>query len=161
MRVHAPVILSVVALAAIAAGPVTGADTGGADADAPAPLVCAESAYAPPLALDGFSGLVTAPNGFTDSASTDLYFTVDLGPDAYADTTGTIDGELSWTVVANDYDLTVGGNASENYQPIDPAVENASASVAHCEIVSVSAIDFLAPVTVEDLQLDVSVIRTN
>lgn len=147
-------LLSAIALATVALG--------GIAADEPEPKICAELAYAPALTTDGLSTMVDAPNYLIDGAeSTDLYFTVDLGPDAYEDTVGTIAGEMTWDVVANDYDLSVNGNLSDNYQPFDAAVESASASVTHCDVVTVSAIDFLAPAELEELALELTVTRTN
>ncbi len=152
MRIRTALALSLAALTAVAAVP--------ADGEGPTPKICEVPAYATTLSLDGFSELVAAPDSTVGGeGSTDLYFTVDLGPDAYEDTRGSVTGELSWTIVTNDYDLAVGGAATEGYQPIDPAVETATESVTHCQLLVVSAIDFLAPAALEDLQLDLTVTR--
>ncbi len=49
-------------------------------------------------------------------------------------------------------------SSSENYQPVDPAEESVSAAgVAHCTKVTLTAVDFLAPLVVDTLELGVVV----
>jgi hypothetical protein len=161
MRMRAALALSFATLTAVAAAPVDTSALDG-DASAPEPKICEVPGYASSLTLEGFSELVTAPDAtLGDGEKNDLYFIVDLGPDAYEDTRGSVTGELSWTIVTNDYDLAVGGSSSAQLQPLAAPVETASASVAHCQLVTVSTIDFLAPLALEELQLDLTVTRNS
>ncbi len=69
-----------------------------------------------------------------------------------------VDAQLVWENMLNDWDLDVNGSVSENYQPFDPATENVAFSArGDCTLVTVSVVDFLAPFPELGMTLDVSV----
>lgn len=132
--------------------------------DAPAPKVCDDPDEPTGiLEIGDTSTSITAPSQVLGNETESLFFQVrlDADADAFDDTRGRVTVTMTWTVAANDYDLAVNGNESINFQPIDPAVEEASATLRHCDLVAITASDFLAPAPVEDLELDISVSRTN
>ncbi len=91
---------------------------------------------------------VAGPTVF--DGETTLTFTLDLsGQTVAADedmkSTAKVNTLMSWTVLANDYDLGVNGTETEGFQPIDPAEEFVpNTTVAHCGTITVSVINFTA-----------------
>ncbi len=76
--------------------------------------------------------------------------------------TGNVDAVISWGVPTNDYDLRLDSDESsgtgENFQPVDAAEETASVGgVTHCSVVTVTAIDFLAPAAVDTISYNVTI----
>lgn len=113
------------------------------------------------LTVDGFQGTVGTPSFLVGNETESVDFVLDLAG-LPVGTTGSIDATMTWGVVANDYDLEVlagrFGGISENYQPFDDAVENVfAAGLPHCQNLTASAVDFLGPVVVDTLNLDVVV----
>lgn len=122
---------------------------------------CALPAGATALTAEGFEGTVATPSAFVGNEREALVFVLDLAGSPVG-TTAAVAGSMTWLVPANDYDLELqagrASSTSENYQPVDPAEESVSAAgVAHCTKVTLTAVDFLAPVVADTLELGVVV----
>jgi hypothetical protein len=122
---------------------------------------CAPVAGAEVLTVEGFAGTIATPSAFVGNEREDAFFVLDLAG-LPVGTTGSVNATMTWPIVANDYDLEVlagrAGGISENFQPFDPAEENVfAAGLAHCQKVTVTAIDFLAPAPLDTLDLDLVV----
>lgn len=89
-----------------------------------------------------------ATPAFDGEGKTSLPVVVDLGA-AEQDTVATIDVTMTWKRRANDFDLEVASGdrayRSEAYQPVDDPVETVRLDVAHCDVVELTAVNFLAP----------------
>lgn len=111
-----------------------------------------------------FTGTMTQPSFLVGNEEESRTFILDLGG-LPKDSTASVSADISWTIVANDFDLhlTAGDDdiMTDGYQPIDDAVESASAgNVPNCGEITVGVADFLAPVVAGDtitLNLGVSV----
>jgi hypothetical protein len=154
-RVLAGTAIAVLALTALPA--FADSDPDAEPAPEPAPLAeCALPAGTERLTVDGVTGTIDTPS-LVGEESTSRVFVLDLAG-LPVGTTGAADVTMTWGVPANDYDLDVNGVTSENYQPFDDAVETAgTAARPHCSRITVTAIDFLAPVVVDTLSIDVKV----
>ena len=113
------------------------------------------------ITSDGLETTITAPSFASASAVETREFLVDLQATS-SDTRAAVTGLMVWTLVGNDYELQLDGaglsGISENYQPLDPAQEAVTLTdVGHCEILTASAIDFLAPLPDDALTLSFSV----
>jgi hypothetical protein len=115
------------------------------------------------ITREGLSSDIATPSWIAGNDTEFKEFLVDFSP-ATADTVGSITTTMTWLVRANDYDLTVyssrGSAATEDYQPFDDAVEQATIQARHCDMFEVGAVDFLAPVVVDSLSLDFAVSNT-
>lgn len=110
------------------------------------------------LTVDGFSGDIETPSIILNSGSTVTTFRVDLEtPVTSPAARAAVDVTISWGVPTNDYDLDVNGESSAALQPLDPATENVTVSVANCGIVSIDVFEFLAPAAVDTISLEVKV----
>jgi hypothetical protein len=124
----------------------------------PAIVECENSDDLEVITREGLQTGITTPSFMVGNEVESKDFLVDLAATT-TDATATIAVDMTWAVLVNDYDLEAysarGGGASESWQPLDPAVESvAMTQVRHCEVIQVSAIDFLAPVVVDSLALD-------
>lgn len=152
-RILAAVLFSLLALGAVPA----------AAQEAPT-----EPAAATPIACDNAAGLeVVTPAGLKSTIATPTFdgpgeeakeYLVDLSATSL-EATAPVDIAMTWGLAVNDYDLAAdsaaSSGASDNYQPFDPNEENVRLDVVkHCEVISVRAINFLAPVDIDELELD-------
>ncbi len=151
-----------VAVLALTCLPAFADETVPTDPEAPAVLAeCALPAGSERLTVDGFTGTIATPSALVGNERESRVFTLDLAGLAEG-STGSIEATMTWLVPANDYDLDVlagrSSGTSENFQPFDPNTESVFAGgVAHCAKVTISAIDFLAPVVVDTLDLQATV----
>ena len=107
------------------------------------------------LTPEGFEGTIPTPNPPLEETATS--FVLDLAG-LPVGTTASADVLMTWGIPTNDFDLNVNGEDSQNIQPIDPAEENILATgLRHCSAVDVTALNFLAPVVVDTLALDIAV----
>ena len=105
------------------------------------------------ITREGLESTIATPSFLIGNEFEPKEFLVDLQATSTL-ATATITSVMSWTNVANDYDLqgdsATASAISENYQPEDAPDETvALAKVAHCEVITLTAIDFLAPVAVD------------
>lgn len=113
------------------------------------------------LTPEGFTGTVATPSALVGNERESLVLVLDLAGSPVG-TTASLATTMTWQVPANDYDLEVlagkGSGSSEGYQPFDPAEESVfSSALPHCQRVTVTAVDFLAPVVADTLDLGVVV----
>lgn len=148
-------VLAVTALGGIAAEEAP-------EEPAPTPEICENENGFDVLSPGDLDVTVPAPNTFVGNERETQFFLVDLGTEeepAFADTTASLSGEMTWTVVANDYDMVLGATTTADFQPVDPAVESATVTVRHCGLVEIGAIDFNAPAPVEELTISTTLSR--
>lgn len=165
VRLRSALPLALVAALSVAAAPTVTFEDGSSGEEVPEPKICDNQfslEVLPPGALDV---TVPAPSFLLGNERETRMFLVDLGSEdepAYEDTTARLDGEMTWTVVVNDYDMILGPVTTEAYQPFDPAVETATITVGHCAIVEIGAYDYLAPAPVEeDLTISTTLTRND
>lgn len=170
MRLRSALPLAVVAALSVAAAPVVTTEDGASGEEvpsgeeAPEPLVCDNEFGLPVLVPGDLDVTVPAPSAFLGNERETQFFLVDLGSDeapAYEDTTARLSGEMTWTVVANDYDMILASVTTAAFQPVDPAVETATTTVGHCDMIEIGAFDFLAPAPVEDLTISTTLTRND
>lgn len=164
MRLRSALPFAVIAALTAAAAPTVNVDEGSTGEETPEPEVCENDFDLDVLAPGTLDVTVPAPSAFVGNERETEVFLVDLGSEgapAYADTTARLSGEMTWTVVANDYDMILGSVTTEAFQPVDPAVETATTTVRHCEIVTIGAVDFLAPAPVEELTISTTLTRND
>ena len=119
---------------------------------------CAPRTGTDVLIVDGFEGDIETP--LPPLGETSRTFVLDLVGLAEG-TRATADVLMSWGIPTNDFDLNVNGTDSFNLQPVDPAEENVFVSgLRHCSTVTVTATNFVAPVVVDTLALDITVRTT-
>lgn len=164
MRLRSVLPLAVIAALGVAATPAVPVDDGSAGEEAPEPKICDNQFGFDVLAPGALDVTVPAPSFLVGNERETRFFLVDLGSEevpAYEDTTARLSGEMTWTVVANDYDLILGSVTTEGFQPVDPAVETATITVGHCDLVEIGALDFLAPAPVEELTISTTLTRND
>lgn len=168
MRLRSALPLAVVAAFSVAAAPVVtveDAPTGEEEPTAepePEPLVCDNEFDLDVLVPGDLDVTVPAPSALLGNERETQFFLVDLGSEeapAYEDTTARLSGEMTWTLVINDYDMILASVTTAAYQPFDPAVETATTTVGHCDIIEIGALDFLAPVPLEELTISTTLTR--
>lgn len=130
----------------------------------PEPVICENPSGFDVLSPGDLDVTVPAPQALVGNERETQFFLVDLGSEedpAFEDTTARLAGEMTWTVVVNDYDMVLGSTTTAGFQPVDPAVESATVTVRHCDFVEIGAIDFTAPAPVEDLTISTTLTRTD
>jgi hypothetical protein len=107
------------------------------------------------VGVDGLSGEIDTPSIITGDGFSMKTLRLDLqAPQgARAAVTVTID----WGIRANDYDLSVNGTTSMGLQPLDDAIETVTVNVANCGLITISVEEWLAPVFVDTINLEVDV----
>lgn len=164
MRLRSALPLAVVAALSVAAAPVVTTEDGPSGEGAPEPLVCDNEFGLDVLVPGDRDVTVPAPSAFVGNERETQFFLVDLGSEqapAYEDTTARLSGEMTWTVVANDYDMILASVTTAAFQPVDPAVETATTTVGHCDMIQIGALDFLAPAPVEELTISTTLTRND
>lgn len=164
MRFRSALPLAVIAALSVAAAPTVNVDEGSTDEETPEPVMCENDFGLEVLAPGDLDVTVPAPSAFVGNERETETFMVDLGSEeapAYEDTTARLSGEMTWTVVANDYDMILGSVTTEAFQPFDPPVETATTTVRHCGVVTIGALDFLAPAPVEELTISTTLTRND
>lgn len=128
------------------------------------PVVCGNEHDFEVLTPGSLDVTVPAPSAFLGNERETQFFLVDLGSEeapAFEDTTADLTGEMTWTVIANDYDMILGPVTTEAFQPLDPAVETATVTVGHCDLIQIGALDWLAPAPVEELTISTTLTRND
>lgn len=120
------------------------------------PVACTNDGGLEVVTAAGLQSKITTP-AFDGPGEETKEYLVDLGASSL-DATAPVDIEMAWDLAVNDYDLGADSAASsgisENYQPFDPNLESVRLDVVkHCEIITVRAINFLAPVDLDELSL--------
>jgi hypothetical protein len=116
-------------------------------------VVCAGSQ--PLIGPEGLSEVIETPSLVLGDGQTVLTYRVDLH--APAGTRADVDVRISWGVPTNDYDLAVNGATSLALQPLAPPEEAVSVVVSNCGLLSITVEEFVAPVFVDTITLDVDV----
>ena len=129
----------------------------------PAIIACDNADGLPVLTAEGLQPEVPTPSFLVGNEVESVDVLVDLAATS-SDATATVNGFMTWTFALNDYDLeilsTTNGGISENFQPLDPAEEAVVVSkVRHCEVITVNAIDFTAPLVVDTLEVSLALTR--
>ncbi|HVM19534.1 MAG TPA: hypothetical protein VM307_06205 [Egibacteraceae bacterium] len=161
-RLLAAVLTSMLLFAAV---PAAAQEAGGEApveevTEEPTPVECANPDGLEVITTEGLTTDIATPT-FDGSGSEYKEFLVDLG--AYSlDATAPVDVSMTWGILLNDYDLAAfsakSSGLSENYQPFDPAEENVRLDVVrHCEVIEAEAINFLAPIDLDSLELTFAV----
>lgn len=124
------------------------------------PLACENAGNLEVITPAGLKTGIATPT-FNGAGSESKDFLVDLGA-ASTEATAAVTGVLTWGLPVNDYDLQMdsanNSGVSEGYQPIDENVETVALDdVKHCEVITATAINFLAPVDIDELNLEFSV----
>jgi hypothetical protein len=120
------------------------------------PIACDNPDELEVITTEGLASDITTP-AFDGSGTEEKEFLVDLGATSL-DATAPVDIAMTWDLAVNDYDLGADSAASsgfsENYQPFDPTEENVRLDVVnHCEVIYVRAVNFLAPVDLDEIAL--------
>lgn len=130
------------------------------DAETETPVACTNTDELDVLTPAGLESDIATP-AFDGPGEEYKDYLVDLGATS-PDATAPVEIAMTWDLPVNDYDLGADSAASsgfsENYQPLDPNEENVRLDVVkHCEVISVRAINFLAPVDLDELALKFTV----
>jgi hypothetical protein len=166
MRPHLTIrLLAVLAVLLLGAVPVLG-DDHDVDPDPTPPeepelVECAPSDDGlEVITRDGLASDIASPSFLIGRRREAKQFLVDLSP-ATEHFRAAVTTTMTWSVAANDYDLAVttslGSGETEAFQPFDPPIEELTLSARHCDVITVEAIDYLAPVVVDSIELGFAV----
>lgn len=152
-RLLAATLFSVLVFTAV---PAAAQDAPASTATATPAVACANPDALEVITPAGPESDITTP-AFDGPGEESKDYLVDLGASS-ADANAPLDIVLTWELTVNDYDLGAGSAVStgysENYQPFDPTEEKVHLDVVkHCEVITVRAVNFLAPVDVDELTL--------
>jgi hypothetical protein len=109
------------------------------------------------LTAEGLTTTIATPSLVT--GDTLEQFRLDLAAPASENARASVTVTMTWGVPTNDYDLDVNGQTSVGLQPLDAAEETVTVAVGNCGTVDVRAYEFLAPVLVDTVTLDIRVTR--